>query len=358
MHGLPAPAKPVPAPQPRPDGHRVRERVYPLGALGARRAVRPPAGPLSQQKGLKRLVHMDNNDDFKRLQGHLQRIAYRMLGSVSEAEDVVQDVWLRWHDTDQSAVENAEAWLVSTTIRRSIDLLRAAKTRRDHYAGIWLPEPVLSESPDTPEQVQEMSGDISVALLVLLERLSPETRAAFLLREVFDVDYSEIARMLGKTEAACRQIVHRAKEQISQERVRYLVAPEDHQRLMKRFAEALAHGDFRSLKSMLADKATLVGDGGGLVTSFKEPLHGGERIAQLFYAPSLRNPETMRIQLAWINDRWGVLRFFNGQLESVQSYETDGERITEVYVQRNPEKLKRIEAALARQAHQATGSHR
>ena len=350
MYALPASVEWV---RRRPGGHRAREWVYALGGPGAERTVHAAAGPLSQQKGLKRLVHMDNNDDFKRLQAHLQRIAYRMLGSVSEAEDVVQDVWLR----DQSAVENAEAWLVSTTIRRSIDLLRAAKTRREHYAGIWLPEPVLSESPDTPEQVQEMSGDISVALLVLLERLAPETRAAFLLREVFDVDYSEIARTLGKTEAACRQIVHRAKEQINQERVRYLVAPEDHQRLMKRFAGALAHGDLRSLKSMLAEKATLVGDGGGLVTSFKEPLHGGERIAQLFYAPSLRNPEAMLIQLAWINDRWGVLRFFNGRLESVQSYETDGERITEVYVQRNPEKLKRIETALARQAHQATGGH-
>ncbi|MET0582792.1 MAG: RNA polymerase sigma-70 factor [Pseudoxanthomonas sp.] len=291
---------------------------------------------------------MDNKEEIKRLQVHLQRIAYRMLGSVSEAEDVVQDVWLRWHGADQSAVENAEAWLVSTTIRRSIDLLRAAKTRREQYVGIWLPEPVLSEAPDSPERLQEMSGDISVALLVLLERLSPETRAAFLLREVFDAEYSEVASALGKTEAACRQIVHRAKAQLNQERTRYLVAPEDHQRLMKRFADALSGGDFRGLKAMLAEKATLVGDGGGIVNSFKEPMRGGERIAQLFYAPSLRNAQDMRIQLAWINDRWGVLRFFNDKLESVQSYETDGERITEVYVQRNPEKLKRVEAALAR----------
>ena len=292
---------------------------------------------------------------FHDLRPRLQGIAYRMLGSVSESEDIVQDVWLRWHAADKDRVNNAEAWLVAATTRLSIDRLRAAKARREQYVGIWLPEPVLTEWPATPEDIEELANEVSVAFLTVLERLSPEARAAFLLREVFDLDYAEVAETLGKSEAACRQLVHRAKAQLRQERPQQAVPSEVHQQLMRRFAEVLAQGDFAGMKSMLAEGAVLMADGGGRVTSFPEPMVGGQRIAQLFYAANLRYKEALRIELAMINGEYAVLRYINGELESAQCYESDGERITRVHVQRNPEKLARLVAAATQHQTQPAG---
>lgn len=286
----------------------------------------------------------DTTDIFSRLQPRLLGAAYRMLGSMAEAEDVVQDAWMGWHGADHAGIDNPEAWLIATTTRRAIDRLRSAHHHREQYVGIWLPEPVLTDGPATPEQVNEISSDLSIAFLLVLERLAPEARAAFLLHEVFDADYAEIAHALGKSEAACRQIVHRAKHQLLEDRKRYVVAPDVHQRLMKRFADALSKGDFAGLKDMLADSAILMGDGGGVVTSFPEPMVGGQRIAQLLYAPTLRPDNEVRIELALINGEIGVLRYVRGELESAQSCVIEGDRITRIYVQRNPEKLRRIRA--------------
>lgn len=292
----------------------------------------------------------DARDIVNRLQPRLHGIAYRMLGSVAEAEDVVQDVWLRWHDSDQGAIDNAEAWLVTTTTRRAIDRLRSAQAAREHYVGIWLPEPVLSDSPATPEQAHAHSGDISIALLTLLERLSPETRAAYLMREVFDADYSDLAHTLGKSEAACRQIVYRARSQLRDASPRYRATPEAHRRLMQRFAAAMTDGDYSAMKAMLADNAELLGDGGGVVRSVPAPLQGAERIARLFQAVTVRPTQAMRIELVQLNGSWGLLRYFDGVLESAQAYETDGERIHCIRVQRNPQKLQRLPGAPALKA--------
>lgn len=287
----------------------------------------------------------DATATFDRLRPRLQGIAYRMLGSVAEAEDVVQDAWMRWHEADRAAIANTEAWLVTITTRIAIDRLRAAKVQREHYVGFWLPEPQLTDTPRSPEQLLERADDLSMAFLTLLERLAPEARAAFLMREVFDADYDELAQTIGKSEAACRQMVSRAKAQLLDARPRYIVAPEAHLRVMRQFAEALSQGDFTLLKSMLTEQAELIGDGGGKVPSFGKPLLGGVRIAQLFFATSLRFKTLVRIELAVINGQWGVLRFIDGELESAQSYETDGERIVRIHVQRNPDKLARIAAA-------------
>ncbi|SAL41906.1 sigma-24 (FecI-like) [Caballeronia peredens] len=286
----------------------------------------------------------DATREFDRLRPRLQGIAYRMLGSVAEAEDIVQDVWLRWHAAAREVIENAEAWLVSVTTRHSIDRLRAAKIQREHYTGIWLPEPQITEPPATPEEMTERADDVSVAFLVLLERLTPEARAAFVLREVFDADYQEIANIIGKTEAACRQLVSRAKAQLREARPRRLVSREIHRRLLHAFASALEHGDFAAIHAMLADDAMLVGDGGGHVQSFPEPLRGGRRIAQLFYAAFLRYGKDVRIELVMLNGQWALLRFIEGKLESAQSYEIEDDRIARIQVQRNPEKLERIAA--------------
>jgi len=287
----------------------------------------------------------DPTATFNRLRPRLQGIAYRMLGSVAEAEDVVQDAWLRWHEAAQDRIDNAEAWLVTITTRIAIDRLRAAKVQRAHYVGTWLPEPVLTDTPSTPEQTQELSDDVSVAFLFMLERLAPEARAAFLLREVFDADYGDVAKAIGKSEAACRQIVHRAKTQLREERPRFAVSPDARQQVLRGFAEALSRGDFAAIHGMLAENAELIGDGGGIVPSIGKPLLGSQRIAQLYYATCLRFGSGMRMELAQVNGEWALLRFIDGVLESAQSYETDGERITRIHVQRNPEKLARLAAA-------------
>ena len=283
-------------------------------------------------------------DTFNRSRPRLLGIAYRMLGSVAEAEEVVQDAWLRWHQRSADELGSPEAWLVTVTTRLAIDRLRAAKVQRDAYAGIWLPEPFLSDAPATPEQMLERADDVSIAFLKLLERLSPEARAAFLLREVFDLDYPDIARMLDKSEPSCRQLVSRAKTQLNDERPRYVVPRETHVRLLRTFASALTAGDFDALKTLLDESAELIGDGGGKLPSFPKPMVGGRRIAQLFLAASLRYRSEQRIEVVCLNGQWGLLRFIEGALESAQSYETDGERIVRIHVQRNPDKLARIAA--------------
>lgn len=288
----------------------------------------------------------DTTAHFHGFRARLQSIAYSMLGSVVDAEDVVQDVWLRLHSADHSTINNLEAWLITATTRTAIDRLRALKVRREHYVGMWLPEPILGDAPDTPEQVNERASDVSVALLTLLERLSPDARAAFVLREVFDLGYPEIAETIEKNEATVRQIVHRAKSQLRDGEPRYVIPPESHVRIVKRLAEAMAKGEFNIMRALLAEDAQLIGDGGGHAQAFPHPLLGGQRIAQLFYASNLRFKTSLSIQLATINGELAILRYIGELLESVQSFETDGEHILSCLVQRNPEKLQRVASRL------------
>ena len=290
------------------------------------------------------IVSMGMNDataTFSALRSRLHGIAYRMLGSVAEAEDVVQDIWFSWNAACDT-VDHPEAWLVAATTRRAIDRLRAAKARREEYVGIWLPEPVWTDEGASPEDISELADDVSVAFLLLLERLSPEARAAFLLREVFDADYADIARTLGKTEAACRQLVHRAKDQVREDRpARYV--PQDTQRaLVRRLADAMANGDFPTIRSVLAEDAELRGDGGGKVVSFPKPMQGGQRIAQVFYAAHLRYGDEVEVRTTRINGEWALLRYIQGSLESVMTFTTDGDTIRGIHAQRNPDKLARI----------------
>ncbi|MDQ0043161.1 RNA polymerase sigma-70 factor [Variovorax boronicumulans] len=272
----------------------------------------------------------------------LQGIAYRMLGSVAEAEEVVQDAWLRWHEADKASFDSAEAWLVTVVTRLSIDRLRAAKVQREHYIGAWMPEPTLTESPDTPEESLERADNISVAFLAVLERLAPEARAAFLMREVFEADYDEVALTLGKSEAACRQLVHRAKAQVQDARPRYQVSRETHQRLLRAFADAAARGSMQDLKALMVEDVELIGDGGGKVQSFSKVLTGNQRLAQLYYSLWRRMGPVVRMELVEINGEPGLLRFIDGELESAQTFEIEDDRIARIRVQRNPDKLARI----------------
>lgn len=283
---------------------------------------------------------------FDRYRPRLHGIAYRMLGAVAEAEDVVQDAWLRWHGVDHATIENAEAWLVRVTTRLALDRLRAAKAERENYVGVWLPEPMLMSSPETPEQIHQRADDVSVAFLFMLERLSPDARAAFLMRDVLEADYDDIALTLSKTEAATRQLVRRARQQLRAGAPREAVPRATLQRLLTAFSEAMQRSDFHGLHALLSDDAQLIGDGGGKASSFAS-LVGGKRLAQLFYAGKRRFRDALHVEVVEVNGQWSLLRFVGGELESVQSYETDGVRLTRVLVQRNPDKLARIAAALA-----------
>jgi RNA polymerase sigma-70 factor (ECF subfamily) len=284
---------------------------------------------------------------FDRLRPRLFGIAYRMLGVRADAEDVLQDAWLRWSTADVAALQSAEAWLVTVVTRLAIDRLRAAKAEREAYVGFWLPEPIVEVEERTPETAAELASDLSVAFLHLLERLGPDERAAFLLRQVFDYDYAEIAAVLDKSEAAVRQMVHRAGERVRQDRPRFAVPRETHRRLLEKFMEAAHSGRREAIRALIADDAQTIGDGGGKVPSVAGGMHGGDRVTNLFWAHHLKLGERLRYRAVTINGEPGLLRFIDGQLESAIAAVTDGERIVAFYSVRNPDKLARIAATPA-----------
>jgi len=199
---------------------------------------------------------------FALLKSRLFRIAYRILRSRADAEDIVQEAWLRWDDADHASMRSAEAWLVTVTTRLSIDCLRTRRNEHESCSDGWFPEPVVESDERTPEVVAELASDLQVALLWLLERLSVDERAAFLLRQVFDLDYDEIALNLGKSEAACRQLVSRAGERVREDQPRYEVSHCQHKELMTLFMEAASTGNHHAMKSMLVPDAKPVADGG------------------------------------------------------------------------------------------------
>ncbi len=280
-------------------------------------------------------------DPFTRQRPRLFGIAYRMLGSRADAEDILQDVYLRWHDADKTRLQMPEAWLVTVTTRLCIDRLRAAKVERAAYTGPWLPEPIVSLEEITPESSAELASDLSIALLNVLERLAPEERAAFLLREIFDVDYVEIARILEKNAPSVRQLVHRAKARVRDERPRFEVSAQAHAQLIARFAEASRTANLTQMAQLLAPAALMVSDGGGKVIAALRILRGAERLLRLFNKIN-RFGEHFAFQFATINGEPGALRLIDGKLDTVYAFVTDGEKIHEIYAVRNPDKLKNI----------------
>lgn len=289
----------------------------------------------------------DATDPIAAHRPRLFSIAYRMLGSRADAEDVLQDAWLRWQRTDPAtlqALASPEAWSVTVVTRLALDRLRAAKAEREAYTGFWLPEPLLTPARETPDGMAELASDLSMAFLWLLERLGPEERAAYLLRHAFDHDYGDIAALLGKSEAACRQLVHRAAERVQAGRRRFDVPAGAHRRVLERFVQAAQSGDRAALQALVADEAELVSDGGGKVPSFGKVLQGALRIANLYWATHRRLAGGIAYRAVDLNGEPGLLRYLDGQLESAQSMVTDGERITAIYVVRNPDKLQHIAA--------------
>lgn len=280
---------------------------------------------------------------FESHRPRLLALAYRLLGSRSDAEDLVQDTWLRWQQADTTSIHNPEAWLVTAASRLGIDRLRAARARREHYVGPWLPEPLQVDdgaelAPD-PAHGAEVAEQVSLAFLAVLERLGPEERAAFLLKEAFDYDYAQIGDLLGISQANGRQMVHRARERVQAGRARFEVAPQRHRQLLERFMQAARIGDKAALTALFREDALLVSDGGGKVNAAIRPLHGGERIARLFWAVFRLDDASTEWRMGRVNGEPAVLRYRNGVLSAVTVCISDGERISDIFTVLNPDKL-------------------
>lgn len=281
-------------------------------------------------------------DTFEAERRRLQRLAYRMLGSVAEAEDVVQDAWLRW-DRAGATADNPQAWLMQTVTRLCLDRLKSARSRREAYVGPWLPEPLIEEMPEDP---LEKAEDVSVAFLLALERLSPLERAVFLLHDVFDQDYGQIARQLDRGEAAVRQLASRARGHLQDSRPRFTVPHEQATRLAAAFLDAAARNDPDALSSLLAEDAVLISDGGGKRPAALRPMVGRDDVMLLLNGIAARkgfdNPTAMRPVM--INGVPGVImEVFDGV--QTMAFEPAGDgKIAAIYIMRNPDKLGHVRA--------------
>lgn len=280
-----------------------------------------------------------NTAVFEELRGRLFGIAYRMIGTTADAEDIVQEAYLRWHQANTEEIRSPEAWLVSVVTRLSIDKLRKASVEREKYVGPWLPEPIIASDSPTPEEELETASDLSMAYMVLLERLTPVERAAFLLHDVFDCAYPLIADILRKSEAACRQVVHRARQRVRSEKSRFKASDAALRSLINQFMAAADAGDDVALLSLFAKDATLTSDGGGVVPAARKVVQGRSRIARLYLLLARKLGTRLRKEIVTINGEPGLVMYLDGLALLTLSFETDGNSITALYTVLNPKKL-------------------
>ena len=290
-------------------------------------------------------------DPFVTHRGLLFTVAYEMLGSASEAEDVVQDTWIRWDavgEAGRAEVQDARAFLVRMVTRKALDRLRANARRREEYVGEWLPEPLLT-APDVAEDV-ELAESVSYAMLTVLETLNPTERAVFVLREVFDVPYGEIAEAIGKSAAAVRQIGHRAREHVAARRPRHQVSRSEQQAVVERFLAAVQKGDLQGLLDALAPDVVLVADGGGIAPAVTSPVSGAKKVTNLLRTLPKFGAAADVVPVL-LNGSLGakITNLDDGHDTAITFVVEDG-RISRIYAVRNPYKLSRIgvEAALSR----------
>jgi RNA polymerase sigma-70 factor, ECF subfamily len=280
-------------------------------------------------------------DPMAPYRGRLLGLAYRMLGSRSDAEDVVQDAYLRFAGARE--VQNPEAFLVTVVTRLCLDRLRSAKAQREIYVGPWLPEPVVDAEGLSPDAATEFADDLSFALLLALDRLSPLERAAFLLHDVFDIQFAEVAQMIDRTEVACRQLATRARRAVREARPAPPAPPDNHARLLSAFGEAVVSGDVSRLAGMLREDAIALTDGGGRKTAALNPIKGADKIARFFVSLAAKNADrNVRIEPAVINGILGALIYIDGKVDHSVSMAIDGERIAAIYIVRNPDKLRHV----------------
>lgn len=275
---------------------------------------------------------------FREHRPRLFGIAYRMLGTRDDAEDILQEAYIRWHKAEADKIETPEAWLVKVVTRLSIDRLRKASVERETYIGPWLPEPILTGI--SPAEEMEMASDLSIAFLVMLERLSPIERAVFLLHDIFDRGYDEIARIVGKSEAAARQMIHRARERVKRDKVRFNADKADRAKLVRQFAAATAAADEQALLSLFSEDIMLMSDGGGVVNAAKRPVYGRARLARLFSITTRKYGGHFEHFFVEVNGETALVTFADGHPFGVDTVEVKEGKITALYRVMNPEKLR------------------
>jgi RNA polymerase sigma-70 factor (ECF subfamily) len=296
---------------------------------------------------------LQSADSFESHRPKLFAVAYRMLGSASEAEDVVQDAWLRYAGSAHEAVRSTEAYLTTIVTRLCLDRLKSARMTRESYVGPWLPEPLLTDKAPGPEQSAALAESVTLAFMLLLETLSPEERATFLLREVFEYEYQEIADVLDTTAANCRQLFHRAKARLRERRPRAHDDLQEKRRLVERFVAALQHGDAGEMTSVLADDVGLWSDGGGKTLAARRPVFGGAAVAKILMgfrrtaAAYGVDFATVALDIVEANGEPAMAIRVDGRIDSVYSFSIEDGAIAAVRVVRNPDKLRYIARQLA-----------
>jgi len=280
---------------------------------------------------------------FEALRPRLRRVAHGILGSVAEAEDVVQDAWLRLSRSDVAEIQDLEAWLVTVVARRSLDVLRSARSRRETYPGPWLPEPMVEPAPDDdPLGALLLSESIHVAMLRVLETLSPAERAAFVLHDVFGMAFPEVARAVGRTPGACRQLASRARRAVAAGAPRFDAPPAEHEAVVKAFLAACGSRDVEGLLRLLDPRVTAVSDGGGRVSAALRPIAGADRVARFLSGLLGKVTDPLEVRFVWASGRLGLALHRAGRPFAVLSFAVGGGRIHELQMLLNPDKLASI----------------
>jgi len=282
---------------------------------------------------------MQEESFFDQQRSYLFAIAYRMLGSAADADDMVQEAWLRWQRDDRSGVSNPRGYLAGVVTRLCLDRLRELKRRREEYVGPWLPEPLLTQAP---ADGGELAESLSLAFLTMLERLTPVERAVFLLRQVFGYEYAEIAAIVGKSEANCRQQFSRAQKAIAEARPRFETSREAQQRMLQGFLEAVGSGDLSRIEGILREDVEFISDGGGKAIAARRVLHGRSEVAKFLHGLAQRSPEGVSFEFAPVNGQLGLLLKLQGRLETVFVIESVDGAAQTIRAIRNPDKLARI----------------
>jgi RNA polymerase sigma-70 factor (ECF subfamily) len=285
------------------------------------------------------------DDIFEDHRPALARLAYRMLGSLADVDDVLQEAYLRWTRDNRERVQSPRAYLFSIVTRLCIDQRQAVDARKQTYIGPWLPEPVVESGTSGLSDRIETAESVSMAFLLVLESLSPVERAAYLLRRVFDYDYDEIARILGKLEPSCRQLVSRAEQRVFDRRPRFEPDPAEAERLTDAFLQACATGELEGLVQILAADAVLYSDGGGKVAAALAPIRGADKIARFFLGIMKKAPPDMEVRRVRVNGQPGLMTLIDGQIYLVLTLDIADGRIANCFVVRNPDKLARVSIA-------------
>jgi RNA polymerase sigma-70 factor (ECF subfamily) len=281
---------------------------------------------------------------FKKHRARLFGIAYRMLGTHAESEDILQEAYLKWHQASADEIETPEAWLVTIVTRLSIDRLRRASTEREVYIGPWLPEPLVVSQRPSPAEELEFASNLSMAFMVLLERLSPVERAAFLLHDIFDCAYADVARIVGKTETASRQLIHRARERVRTDKPRFEASETEREKLIKKFSAATQIGDEKALLVLFSDEIVSISDGGGKVTASRKVITDKVKLARALAMFGVKYGTYFEQILYPVNGELGLLTFVQGKIFAAATFEfTPDGKISAVYRVMNPDKLKAFE---------------